>query len=393
MGLTQNTNLTSDTQDYAYIDTAFSADELIEKIGRSGWAGIDIEGSSLHSFEDNVSLIQLAIEEGNFIIDPLSGIDVKAILEPLSKTELILHGGDYDLRMLLNDYDFYPRAKFYDTMLAAELLGMEGIGLAAVVEQFYGEKMSKGGQRSDWTRRPLSDAQLKYAVKDVVFLKPLTDDMAAKLAELGRLDWWEESNQRLAERIAQDTDKTDKDPWRIKGAGKLIPGELVFLRSLWSWRRRLAKRLNKPPFKIMGNDKLISLSMWLHQNPRKNPKKFNSLPKMCRGKNYDRLLQYIEQARGVPRSQLPPHKVKKYKNWVEVDKSLLEQIQQRVRDKADRLGIKPQLILTRAKMEAVIRAMPKTRSEIASIADLMSWQENLIAEDLLEILASYKQTQ
>ncbi|MFI4911448.1 MAG: ribonuclease D [Sedimentisphaeraceae bacterium JB056] len=375
--------------DFTYIDTDSAADDLIVLINDSQWAGIDIEGSSLHSFSDNVSLVQLSLESGIYIVDPLSGIDMAAVLSAISGTELILHGGDYDLRMLLADYGFRPKKAVFDTMLGAELLGIESIGLAAVVELFFGEKMCKAGQKSNWTQRPLTPSQLKYASTDVVYLKELKDRMSGQLDELGRLSWWSESNARLVERSGQSKDAPTKEPWRIKGSRDLSPSELRYLRAIWQWRNDIAKNQNRPVFKICGNDVILKLSLWIDANPGKNPKKFNSLPKSCRGKSYELLCEYIKNARKLEKSEWPSHVIRRQSFWVEPDKELIDKIREYVRSIAEDLGIKPQLLLTRAKMEAVARSMPRSESQIAVIADLMAWQKNIIAPAILDILVEH----
>jgi ribonuclease D len=331
----------------------------------------------------------LALEDGKYIIDPMSGIDVKSLLKEVSKTDIILHGGDYDLRMLLADFDFRPERRIYDTMLGAELLGIESIGLAAVVEHFFDEPMCKAGQKSNWTKRPLTKAQLLYAVMDVVYLKELRDKIAGELEKLGRLQWWIETNERLVERSGQSKEKGDKDPWRIKGSRELMSSQLRYLRSLWNWRNDIAEKLDRPVFKIVGNDVLIRLSMWLEDNPGKNPKKFNRLPKICRGSNFDMLCDYIKSARKLEKDKWPSHKIKRQKFWVEPDKQLIEIIRDFIKEKAETLNLKPQLLLTRAQIEAITRAEPKSVSQIAVVADLMDWQKRLFASELLGILAEY----
>ena len=386
MNLTDETN-TSSAIDFVYVDTAELAEKLIESISLSSWAGIDIEGSSLHSFRDHVSLIQLAIDDGVYILDPLSNIPISTILSHLADKELIFHGGDYDLRMLLADYEFIPTGELFDTMLAAELLGIESVGLAAVIKDFFKVSICKAGQRSDWTKRPLTEKQLEYASTDVVYLRRIKDIMTARLEALGRLDWWRQSNRRLIENSKQSKTPT-KEAWRIRGSKDLDNSELRYLRAIWQWRDDLAKSLNKPAFKIMNNDCLLKFSNWLAANPGKNPKKYNSLPKNCRGESYEKLTEHLKIARKLPKEQWPQHIIRRQNFWVEPDGDLVDKIKDSVSRKAEELGIKPQLILTRAKIEAIARSMPTSTSQVATIADLMDWQKELIAQDVMEIITA-----
>ena len=390
MELIDKKEINNDVCGFIYVDSNIAADDLAARIASSSWAGVDIEGSSLHSFNDNVSLIQICIEDGIFIVDPFCGIDVTAVIDALSETDIIFHGGDYDLRMLLADFGFRPKRRVYDTMIGAELLGFEGIGLAAVIKELFGIEISKTGQKSNWTIRPLSDSQLEYASTDVLYLKRLRDELTARLEVLGREDWWRQCCERLVERSGENKNDPDKEPWRVKGARDLDPSQLRYLQALWNWRNDVARELNRPVFKITGNDVLLNMAIWLDANPGKNPKKFSSFPKMCRGRHYDSMLEHIKAAKKLEKSKWPSHIIKRQKYWVEVDKELLEQIKDCVNTKAEQLGLKPQLLVTRARLEAIARSMPKTTSQLAAIADLMEWQKELVAEDMLGVLAKFQ---
>jgi hypothetical protein len=151
----------------------------------------------------------------------------------------------------------------------------------------------------------------------------------------------------------------------------------------------MAQRLNKPVFKVVGNEALLNMAVWLDENPGKNLKKFPSFPKICRGQYYDAMLTHIKNAKKLDKSQWPAHIVKRQKYWVELDKELLEQIKECISVKAAALGLKPQLLITRARLEAIARSMPKTKSQLALIADLMDWQKELVSEDILEIISKF----
>lgn len=376
--------------DFVYVDNDLATEDLIARIAASSWAGVDIEGSSLHSFNDSVSLIQICIDGGIYIVDPFCGVNVKGVSDALSETEIIFHGGDYDLRMLLADFDFRPKRRVYDTMLGAELLGFEGIGLAAVINLFFGIEICKAGQKSNWTVRPLSASQLEYASIDVFYLKRIRDEIMSRLEKLGRADWWRQCCERLVERSGENKIDPEKEPWRVKGSRDLDPSQLRYLQALWDWRNEIAKGLNRPPFKITGNEVLLNMSIWLDANPGKNPKKFSDFPKMCRGISYDSMLEHITAAKKLEKSKWPSHIIRRQKYWVEPDKELLEQLRNCVNAKAAELELKPQLLITRAKLEAIARSMPKTTSQLAVMADLMDWQKELVAEDMLEVVAKFQ---
>ena len=94
---------------------------------------------------------------------------------------------------------FRPEGEVFDTMIAAQLLGIEQIGLAALVERFFDIAMTKDSQKSDWSRRPLSEKQLRYAVNDTRYLEGLAECLHGELRERGRVEWHRESCRAMVD--------------------------------------------------------------------------------------------------------------------------------------------------------------------------------------------------
>ena len=136
------------------------------------------------------------------MIDPLGEINLDPLLDALNAHELIMHGADYDLRLLRKHHEFVPSAIF-DTMLAARLLGERQFGLSSLVEKFLGVKLDKGSQKADWARRPLTERMETYARNDTHHLKPLADKLKLELQQKGRLAWHQESCARLIAECSQ----------------------------------------------------------------------------------------------------------------------------------------------------------------------------------------------
>ena len=128
----------NDGSDYILVNNAECLAQLTESLAGTSRVGLDTEADSLHHYFEKVCLIQLSFSGKNYIIDPLAGFSLDAFLGALALKELVLQGADYDLRMLKRSYEFRPRAPVFDTMLAAQVLGYEKIGLAALVERSCG---------------------------------------------------------------------------------------------------------------------------------------------------------------------------------------------------------------------------------------------------------------
>ncbi len=138
-------NGSTDAGNSLYIDTHSGLLDLISRLEEAPGIALDTEADSLHHYFEKVCLIQLAAGEENAIVDPLCGMDLSPLLALLARKPLILHGADYDLRMMRLTFGFLPEGEVFDTMLAARLLGYAAFGLASLVERFFGVRLSKGG--------------------------------------------------------------------------------------------------------------------------------------------------------------------------------------------------------------------------------------------------------
>jgi len=180
------------------IDTEQKLVAFLPTLRAATWVAVDTEADSLHAYPEKVCLIQISTLSGDELIDPLARLNLDPLLDALSGHELLMHGADYDLRLLRKHHEFVPSAIF-DTMLAARLLGCREFGLSHLVHRFLNVKLEKGPQKADWSRRPLTPRMEEYARNDTRFLKPIADTLREQLQEKGRLKWHEEACQRLIE--------------------------------------------------------------------------------------------------------------------------------------------------------------------------------------------------
>jgi len=124
---------TPESVNYVYVRERSAMEALVERIGAAERVALDTEADSLHNYFEKVCLIQLSLEDEHYIVDPLAGLDLGGFLAALAEKPLILHGGDYDLRMMRASLGFRTRREVFDTMIVAQLLGIEQIGLAALI--------------------------------------------------------------------------------------------------------------------------------------------------------------------------------------------------------------------------------------------------------------------
>src|SRR5690349_5162202 len=241
------------------VDTEEKLQAFLPDLYAATWVAVDTEADSLHAYPEKVCLIQISTLFGDTLLDPLAGLNLAPVLKALSTHELIMHGADYDLRLLRKHHEFIPTAIF-DTMLAARLLGVRQFGLSNLTESYLGVKLEKGPQKANWALRPLTERMERYARNDTHHLKPLADRLKEELRTKNRLAWHQEACAQLIQDSTlnepQDTDLI----WRVKGSHLLGRPGLAVLRELWRWREAEALAANRPPFFVLSHQTLVDVA-------------------------------------------------------------------------------------------------------------------------------------
>ena len=257
------------------IETSTALAGLAARIAGADRVGIDTEADSLHCYREKVCLVQVGLADADELVDPLADLDLSPLLDALAGTEIVMHGADFDLRMLYR-LGLGAPARIFDTMIAARLTGAAKYGYAALVAEHFGVVLPKGQQKANWGRRPLAPVLAEYARNDTHFLLPLSERLERRLAELGRLTWLEQSCQRAvaAARIVRERDPHTE--WRVKGSHTLGPRASAVLRGLWQWRESEARTIDRPPFHVMSNEDLVNAARRVDQGESVSPRDVRS---------------------------------------------------------------------------------------------------------------------
>ncbi len=361
---------------YRYVQTNPELEQLLPLVQQAGEIAVDTEADSLHHYFEKVCLIQLSVDQEDIIVDPLAGCDLSPLLNVLAEKPLILHGADYDLRMLRASFGFHPRRPVFDTMLAAQLLGYQGLGLAALVQRFMGVTLSKTGQRSNWSKRPLERVQLDYAVDDTHYLHSLARELRGQLQGLGRSDWHREACEKMVVASARITPRDPENEWRIKGLKDLEGPSLNMVRSLWYWRDQQARECDRPSFKIMGNEQLLALANWAAAHPTEPLTKGPKLPRHFTGQRLEMLKTTVQQAHKTSEDQYP-RQLRRQKKAT-ANKNLVKTLRAEVAVLADELKIAPSTLASKTPLTNIAQAKPSTVEEIMANGPLMRWQARLL---------------
>jgi ribonuclease D len=244
---------------YQLVETPAQLAPLLAALDRSDEAALDTEADNLYHYRTRVCLLQFLVAGDIYLVDVLAPLDLAPLWERLAKKHLLMHGSDFDVRLLFDLCGFRAKSLF-DTMLAAQLLNRQRIGLAALLEEHFGVALDKDSQTANWSKRPLTKKLLDYSALDVFYLPKLRDILTHELAKLDRLDWLDQQCQRQIESGMNGFPRDDENAWRIGRSERLHAQGLAVLHAVWHWREEWARKLDVPPFKVTGNDMLMKIS-------------------------------------------------------------------------------------------------------------------------------------
>jgi len=357
---------------------------LVRELAAHAIVAVDTESNSLHAYRERVCLIQFSTPAADYIVDPIRLPDLNPLAPFFANPDQqkVFHAAEYDIICLRRDYGF-EFTNIFDTMSAARTLGWPQVGLANILETRFGVKMNKKYQRADWKRRPLTAEQLDYARLDTHYLVALREILLQALTESGRWPEAEEEFARLT-RLRADPDAATPDPaafWRVKGARDLTPAQAAILQALFSYREQQAERLDRPPFKVMGEATLMELARRAPQRAEELQSVPGMTPEQIHRYGHG-VLDAIQQGLRAPAQRAP-----------QVDREPDE-----VRERYDRLhtwrkdrararGVESDVILPRTALWDLAHRPPRSRDELARVRDLGPWRQETYGAEILALLS------
>ena len=363
-----------------YIDNPTSMEVLLKELDQVHTVFLDLEADSMHHFYAKICLIQILVGDKCYLVDPLSKISLDGFLAKLTDKVLVLHGADYDLRMLYQSSGFRPHQVF-DTMLAAQLLGKPGFGLAALVQSYFGITLKKDQQKADWSLRPLPPLMLQYGAQDTFFLPGLYESLTRELQEKNRLSWHDECCRELVKATAKSKEVDLENTWRIDGSSKLHPRQLAVLQTLWKYRDQAAKAQDLPSYKILPSDLLLRFSLAIpHEGA---PPLLPNLPSRLNPIFKTGFLEALEVALDMLPETWPQPLRTPRRLTPSPSAPILAHLKE-VRDRiANQLGLDPSLLATKSTLTNVALTGATSRAKMVSAAKWMKWQEDLLLEPWL----------
>jgi len=360
-------------------------------VGRVKRIGVDLEADGFHHFRGKICLIQISTPDKILLIDPLAFSwprEIVAFLED-PEVEVIMHSADYDVRSLDRDMNVRIR-NLFDTSIAAAFVGFSSLGLANVVREVFGVELpkSKRLQRSDWSRRPLSEEALVYAAADVLHLLPLADSLSARLEGLGRTAWVREECRYLTTVRFSPPVPPVQACLEAKGVAKLTPEERAVFRELYLFREAEAQKKDVPSFRIFGNDFMLGLA----REPDKPLEESAGMSATVLRRYGSGLRDALARGRRMPPIFLPRRDGYPPKRFSAQDRKCLEDLKTWRKARGGEHGLDPALLWPLGHLEAIVRGgltpQEAMAPELCTHHGVRVWQQEVFGESLRQCLAA-----
>lgn len=375
--------------DFEFVDSQARLDEIAEELLRETIVAVDTEADSFYHYFDKTCLIQIGTPKHNYLIDPLA-LGGPANLAPLGPmfespdVRVLFHAAEYDIFVLKRDCGF-KFANIFDTMISAQLLGYPSIGLAALVEHHFGVIVPKEEQRSDWSRRPLTDKQLTYAVGDVIYLARLMKKVEKELKRAGRLEWAQEEFQALTSREWPERTFDELGYFRIKGARKLEPPSLNVLGKLFLMRDKRAREVDRPPFKVLGNRTLLELATSMPTRMSQLGKIKGITELLMRRMGQD-ILTAVEEGRNSPHTPVPKSTGESRRRIDRATERRVTALKGWRTKRSAELKLDPGVLCPNASLEAIAVKNPTVGADLEDVPELKGWFVREFGDEVANVL-------
>ena len=365
-----------------YVDGDAALRDVCEHLHGVERFGLDTEFVGERTYVPQLEVVQVAT------VDRAALIDCRAVtsLDPFfavlrdRRVEKIVHAGQQDLELFEGLMGECP-SPVLDTQVGAAMVGHGAQpGYAQLVERLIGATIEKSETLTDWSHRPLTPAQIAYAVDDVRYLLALHEQLRARLSELGRWPWFLEECRRLEDCTRSTVVEPAEAYLRVRGRGSLRAKGLTVLRELAAWREELARERDKPRSSVVRDEALVEIA-------RKAPTTVASLRglRAVRSRELDRhaedVVARIGRALQTPKEGWPqPPPAQGPAPFTGV----VELLQAVLRLRAEEASIAPNLLATHAELQLLVQR--HARGDAAELPVMHGWRREIAGEDLLALL-------
>ena len=356
--------------------------QMVRDLQLHSLLAVDTESNSLYVYREQLCLLQFSTGDKDYLVDALAPIDLSTLGPVFADEgiEKVFHAAEYDLICLKRDFGF-EFANIFDTMHAARILGRKNVGLGSILESEFQIKLQKKFQQANWGKRPLIPEMLNYARLDSYFLIPLRNRLKGELIETGLLPLAEEDFKRLTAVHLPDGENGSAACWRVAGNQRLNPIQTSILQELCRFRELRAREADLPPFKVLGNQTLLDITML---QPR-TMKELGSIHSLNAGKVHrygEGLLNAVERGlAGKPTQR--PSRTRPSESYL----GRLENLRQWRIKTARSSNVESDVIMPRDVLERIAMQNPGTLQQLAEVMTETPWRFQKYGEQILLVIS------
>ncbi len=339
---------------------------------------VDTEFLRDNTYWPKLCLLQIAGPEDAATIDPLApGLELAPVTALFDDPNMVkvLHSGRQDLEIFYQLNNRLP-APVFDTQIAAMVCGFgESVGYDTLVRKTTGASIDKGSRFTDWARRPLSDAQVDYALGDVTHLRDVYKVLCDMLDKNGRRDWIEEE---MAWLTAEGTYRTDpEESWRrlkIRSRDRLL---LATARELAAWRDREAQRRDVPRNRVLRDEQLLDIAARRPETEEALSRTRGFRKETASSRHGQGILEAIQRAKALPPDQRPDLPEKKDQTG---DLGpVIDLLRVLLKGKCQNEGVAQKLVANGEDLESI------AANDQADVPALKGWRRKLFGEEALRL--------
>ena len=362
------------------IETTADLAAACKELAKSDFITIDTEFLRETTFWPELCLIQMASPTTEVLVDPLAkGIDLAPFFELMADPKVlkVFHAARQDIEIIFNRGNLIPHPIF-DTQVAAMVCGFgDSVSYDQLVSRTKGIQIDKSSRFTDWSRRPLSDKQLEYALADVTHLRDVYLSLKAELDREGRTSWLSEEMDILEAR--ETYDMHPDDAWQRLKMRLRKPQELAILKYVAAWREREARARNVPRSRVLKDDAIYEIAQ---QQPKDTEAlgRLRTIPKGWeRSTSGAAVIEAVNAALALPKADMPhaPRQAQAPEGAaaaVELLKVLLKLI-------SEKHGVAPKVIANSEDLDRIA-----AEGEKADVAALSGWRRDLFGEPALRLI-------
>ncbi|MCJ8508109.1 ribonuclease D [Rhizobium lemnae] len=363
------------------IDTTIALEEACRTLARSQFVTVDTEFLRETTFWPELCLIQMAGPDLEVIVDPLAkGLDLRPFFVLMANPDVVkvFHAARQDLEIVYHLGNLIPHPIF-DTQVAAMVCGFgDSISYDQLVQRIKNVQIDKSSRFTDWSRRPLSEKQLDYALADVTHLRDVYLFLKNKLEAEGRTTWVSEEMAVLES--PETYDMHPDDAWLRLRSRLRKPQELAVLKYVAAWREREARSRNVPRSRVLKDDAIFEIAQ---QQPKDVDalSRLRTIPKGWeRSSSGTSILSAVNEALSLPRSDMP--QAAKHTHVPEGAQSAVELLKVLLRLVSEKHGVAAKVLASSDDLDKIA-----TDGAAADVPALQGWRKDLFGDPALKLIS------